>query len=260
MKRTGWFKKATITITTGAMLMGLSTTATAWNDDRFERRHHKKVKNVIVLIPDGCDPTVQTVARWIKGADLQVDKMKLGAVKVHMANSIIPGSAAASTAFATGHKTTVRFLGVGPSEQCDGEDCATPHLAGFEPTAEPFAPVASILEAAQRDGKATGLVATSRITHATPAGFGCHIHDRGLDNEIMEHLVYNDIDVVFGGGARHLIPAGTSYTTTFGATWSGKRTDGENLMEVLLDRGYQFVDNVDDMQALSSGKVWGPVR
>ena len=35
----------------------------------------KNYKNVIVLIPDGCDETVQTVARWYKGEDLQVDKM-----------------------------------------------------------------------------------------------------------------------------------------------------------------------------------------
>lgn len=209
----------------------------------------KRIKNVIVMIPDGCDETVQTLARWYKGGKLQLDEMQGGGVTVHMANSVIPGSAAAATAFATGHKTTVRFLGVGPRT----DDL----LTGFKPTAAPYAPVASILEAAKLRGKATGIVATSRVTHATPAAFACHIEDRGWDNDIMEHMVYNNIDVVFGGGARHLIPAGNSYETTFGAVWSGKRTDGENLMDVLLARGYQFVDNKDDMAALTRGKVWG---
>ena len=214
-------------------------------------KHHgsKKVKNVIVLIPDGCNEAVQTLTRWYKGADLALDKMHVGDVKVHMASSVIPGSAAAATAFATGHKTTVRFLGVGPRT----DDL----LTGFEPTAEPYAPVASVLEAAKLAGKATGLVATSRISHATPAGFSCHIEDRGWDNDIIEHQVYNNIDVVFGGGARHLFPTNAPYTTTFGATWGGKRTDGQDLMQVLLDRGYQFVDNKTDMAALTSGKVWG---
>ena len=207
------------------------------------------IKNVIVLVPDGCDETVQTAARWYKGEDLQVDRMQGGGVKIHMANSIITGSAAAATAFATGHKTTVRFLGIGPRT----DDL----LTGFEPTAEPYAPVASILEAAQRKGKATGIVATSRVTHATPAAFASHIQDRGWDNDIMEHLVYNNIDVVFGGGARHLLPAGDSYTTTFGDTWKGKRTDNENLLQVLQERGYQFVDNKDDMAAVTRGPVWG---
>jgi alkaline phosphatase len=212
-------------------------------------------KNVIVLIPDGCDETVQTAARWFKqetvGGGLQIDKMAGAVVKVHMANSVIPGSAAAATAFSSGHKTTVRFLGVGPRE----EDL----LSIYDPKdmATPYAPLATVLEGAKRKGKATGLVATSRITHATPAAFACHIHDRGMDNEIMEHMVYNNIDVVFGGGFRHLIPTTFSYTTTFGDVWGGKRTDNENLFQVLINRGYQFVDNKDDMESLTNGKVWG---
>jgi alkaline phosphatase len=225
------------------------TTILMGNELAYARIDFKKYKNVIVLIPDGCDETVQTVARWYKGEDLQVDKMVGGGVKIHMANSIITGSAAAATAFATGHKTTVRFLGVGPRT----DDL----LTGFQPTAAPYAPVASILEAAKMAGKATGLVATSRITHATPAAYACHIEDRGWDNEIMEHMVYNRLDVVFGGGARHLIPSGETYTTSFGDSWGGKRTDGENLLEVLLDRGYSFVDSKDGLQALSHGPVWG---
>ena len=214
---------------------------------RGHHGNHRRAKNVIVLIPDGCDESVQTLARWYKGEDLQLDSMQGGSVKIHMANSVITGSAAAATAFATGHKTTVTFLGVGPR--------TSDLLPSVDPTAAPYAPVASVLEAAKLDGKATGLVATSRVSHATPAGFACHIPNRNLPNDIMEHEVYNNIDVVFGGGARHLISA--PYTTTFGATWGPKRTDGQNLMQVLLDRGYQFVDNKTDMAALRSGKVWG---
>ena len=33
-------------------------------------------KNVIVMVPDGCDETVQTLARWMKGSDLQVDNAR----------------------------------------------------------------------------------------------------------------------------------------------------------------------------------------
>lgn len=226
----------------------------AWAFKRGEliqKLRHRGIKNVIVLIPDGCDETVQTLARWYKGEDLQVDKMQNAAVKIHMANSVITGSAAAATAFATGEKTTVRFLGVGPRT----DDLLSIYAAGD--MAPPYAPVASVLEAAKLAGKATGLVATSRITHATPAAFACHIEDRGWDNDIMEHLVYNNIDVVFGGGARHLIPKDESYTTTFGDTWEGKRTDGENLLAVLKERGYQFLDSVDQFSNLVSGKVWG---
>jgi alkaline phosphatase len=78
-----------------------------------------------------------------------------------------------------------------------------------------------------------------------------------MDNEIMEHMVYNNLDVAFGGGFRHLVPAGETYTTSFGATWSGRRTDGERLYEVLEDRGYAVVDSKDGMDAVTSGRVWG---
>jgi alkaline phosphatase len=249
-------KLSTIAVIVLAGMLLVAHSALAFNgkgEIMRERLRQQGIKNVIVMIPDGCDETVQTAARWYKGEDLQVDKMVGGAVKTHMANSIITGSGAAGTAFATGHKTTVRFIGVGPRE--DEEEYK--NLTGFVPTAEPYAPVASILEAAKLAGKATGLVATSRVTHATPAAFASHIHDRGLDNEIMEHLVYNNVDVVFGGGARHLIPEGASYTTSFGDTWGGKRTDGEDLLKVLKNRGYTFVDNRDDMLDLVEGPVWG---
>jgi alkaline phosphatase len=223
--------------------------AERWIDKGGFHPHGDRVKNVIVLVPDGCDESVQTLARWYKGANLQVDSMQGGSVKIHMANSVITGSAAAATAFAAGHKTSVRFLGIGPRTH--------DLLTGLEPTAAPYAPVATVLEAAKLAGKSTGLVATSRITHATPAAFASHIEDRGWDNDIMEHMVYNKLDVAFGGGARHLLPKDTPYTTSFGDVWNGKRTDGENLMEVLESRGYTFVDNRDDMSALTTGKAWG---
>lgn len=191
-------------------------------------------KSAIFMIPDGCDQAVVTAARWFKGADLALDAMSAGVVKTHMANSIITGSGAAATAFACGEKTTARFLGVGPRTN----DLLTIYQPGDPEKA--YAPLASILELAKKKGKSIGLISTSRITHATPASFGSHIHDRGLDNDIMEHLVYNNIDVLMGGGRRHLLP------TSMG----GKRTDGENLEQELLDRGYTIVSNQTELAAL----------
>ncbi len=184
--------------------------------------------------------TVFTAARWYKGEALHLDPYARGLLKTWMADSVITDSAAAGTAFATGYKTSDGFVGVGPRTDTT--------LSTFSASEElAYRPLATVLEGAKLMGKATGIVATSRVTHATPAAFGSHIHDRGLDNEIMEHLVYNDIDVVFGGGKRHLLPVADG----------GKRTDGENLVQVLLDRGFEFVETRDDMLALDSGRAWG---
>ncbi len=104
-----------------------------------------------------------------------------------------------------------------------------------------------MLEASKLEGKATGLVATTRMSHATPAAFAAHVDERDNETEIIEQMVYEDIDVVFGGGSSYLVPV----------IEGGKRTDGENLTKVVLDRDYQYVDNRIKMMNLTSGRTWG---
>ena len=157
-------------------------------------------KNVIVLIPDGCGVSTQTLARWYKGKALNVDEMVVGLAKTYMTNSVITDSAPAATAVTTGYKSTDKFIGVGPRP--DNLLSNMPPV----PADMPYKPLATVLEGAKLLGKATGLVATSTISHATPASFGSHVPNRSMENDIMEQLVYQGIDVVFGGGKRHLLP------------------------------------------------------
>lgn len=221
----------------------------------------RPVRNVIVMIPDGCSQSIQTLARWVKeaktGQPLHLDGLNTGVVRTHSASSIITDSAAAATAFATGHRTTTRFIGVAASEHSPYYNKTLPFLTGFEPEAPAMHPVASVLEGARLVHKSTGLVATSRVSHATPAGFASHVHDRGMEREIMEQAVYQSIDVVFSGGARYLVPSGSSYKTSFGKEWGGARNDKENLVDVLKERGYQFVDSRETMLQVERGPVWG---
>lgn len=60
-----------------------------------------------------------------------------------------------------------------------------------------------ILRHARQAGKATGLVTTCRITHATPAGFAANSADRNLETQIAQQYLEHEIDVLLGGGARH---------------------------------------------------------
>ncbi len=60
-------------------------------------------------------------------------------------------------------------------------------------------PVANVLEGAKRTGRATGIVATSEIQHATPAGFSAHHVNRKQFDVIAKQQVYQNIDVVLGG-------------------------------------------------------------
>jgi alkaline phosphatase len=57
------------------------------------------------------------------------------------------------------------------------------------------------LEVLRDLGKATGLVSTTHITHATPACFGAHSTNRDRYSEIVSDLLYNSRpNVMFAGG------------------------------------------------------------
>jgi len=150
------------------------------------------VKNVIVMIADGCSSEQYTLARWFQGSSLALDEMLVGGVKTYISDSVIADSAPAATAFASGVRTADEFIGIGPKP-----DTLRPDL---EPPAElQYRPLATVLEGARLLGKATGIVVTSRVTHATPAAYVSHVPSRKLEEDIMEQLVYQNVDVVLGG-------------------------------------------------------------
>lgn len=199
-----------------------------------------KAKNVIVLMADGTGSAHTTITRWYKGAPLALDEMYISGVRTWGAETLITDSAPAATAFATGHKTSDKFIGVLPG------NVTMPGVA--KPAADLYAkPVATVLEGAKLMGKATGLVVTSNIQHASPAGYSAHWPDRNNYHEIGEQQVYLNIDVVFGGGEKYLVPK----------EQGGVRTDGENLLDVLKQRNYQLVKTRGEMMKITSGKAWG---
>ena len=151
----------------------------------------KRFKNVIIMVPDGTTSAHTTVARWYKGAPLALDAMALGGVRTYSSESLITNSAPAATAFATGHKSSDRLIGVLP------EAVTVPGLRAVKEKHK-YKPVPSVLEGARLTGRSVGLVATANIQHATPAAFSAHWPDRSNYNEIAEQQVYCGIDVVLG--------------------------------------------------------------
>ncbi len=63
-----------------------------------------------------------------------------------------------------------------------------------------------LLVHAQQNGKATGVVTTTRVTHATPAGFCANVPQRDLEGSIAQQLLERNIDVVLGGGEHFFKP------------------------------------------------------
>jgi alkaline phosphatase len=219
-----------------------------------EKKDPEIFHSVIVLIPDGCGVAHMTIARWFKGSPLAQDNMDVSLVRTYCANSMITGSAAAATAFACGIKTWE-----GPEKaRCvsmHADSVLIPNAQELPPSRQ-WRPTATVLEGARLAGKAIGLVATCRMSHATPAAFACHWHARTDENILMEQLVYSDIDVVFGGGYAHLI--GTDAMIP-GTSLTGRRDDREDLHGILHSRGYEIITTADELEALlpETRKAWG---
>ena len=155
-------------------------------------------RNVVLMIADGFGPASATLGAAAKGAPLALDSVLVGSVETSASDSRVTDSAAGATAYACGIKTYNGAIGVA----ADGAPCRT------------------VLEAAEGRGMATGLVATSRITHATPASFAAHVPDRGDEAEIARQLAASGVDLLLGGGLSYFAVYGDGTTD---AGWSVTR-------------------------------------
>lgn len=197
-------------------------------------------KNVIVLLSDGTGVAHTTLTRWYLGCLLPQDPYLVGAVRTYGAESLITDSAAAASAFATGHKADDKSLSVLPPRT------TMPCLEATPPD-EQYKPAATVLEGAKLQGKAVGLVATSNIQHASPAAYSAHWPDRGNYEEIGKQQVYQDLDVVLAAGSRYLLPPSAG----------GARRDGSDLFAVLRQRGYGLAGTAGEMEAFRGRRLWG---
>lgn len=203
--------------------------------------HEAAVKNVIIIVYDGQGTGGITCARWYQGKPLALDEMAAGLCSTYMGDSIITGSAAAATAFATGHKTNTGHISVLSTTPVIIDGVSAP------PEEKKGLPVATLLEGAKLMGKSTGIIATSFIQHATPACFSSHTSNRSNYEIIAEQQVYIGIDVVLGGGSKLLKPESDG----------GFREDGENLVEVLKKNHYDYVTTRDQLLKTNASKIWG---
>tara|TARA_B110000014_G_scaffold260031_1_gene249002 strand:+ start:563 stop:1705 length:1143 start_codon:yes stop_codon:yes gene_type:complete len=161
------------------VLIGTETNAA----ETLEQNLNNKAKNIILFIGDGMGPNQVALARLSKGGvnhRLSFENFPVtGIVLNHSAQNLYTDSAAAATAWAAGVKTNNGYLSVDPDHK-------------FLPT---------IPELLSTKGYLSGLVATSSITHATPAAFYAHINSRSKHKKIAQMLVESDIAIALGGGS-----------------------------------------------------------
>ena len=223
-----------------AAVVAFSALGFGYNNMTAAKDKENEPTNVIMMVMDGTSAGATSLARWYKGENLAMDEIMIGGVRTHSAESAITDSAPAATALATGHKSNDKIVGLLP------ELVNTPGVEAVDP-ADAFKPVANVLEGAKLLGKSTGIISTSEIQHATPAGFSAHAAHRSNYQDIAEQQVYQGIDVILGGGKESLLPGEAK----------NSRVDGEDLTGVLDAQGYDFVETRDELLQTNSNKIWG---
>jgi alkaline phosphatase len=178
----------------------------------------QKPKSIILMIGDGMGVAQIQAGRITKGAPLHLEKCSaIGFSFTHAADDFITDSGAGATAIAIGKKAKNGAIGVDAAEK----------------------PQPTLLELCEKKGKATGLVATSSITHATPASFIAHVPNREMHEAIALDFLKTDIDVFIGGGRKYF----------------RNRSDQRNLLQELGSKGYQVKNNWEECSSISQGKL-----
>lgn len=197
-----------------------------------QKNNHAEIKNVIFLIGDGMGVSYTSAHRYLKDnpntkmmEQTEFDKYLVGNQMTYPEDpeQNVTDSASAATAMSTGEKTYNAAIAV----DNDGTELKT------------------VLEAAKENGKATGLVATSEITHATPASFGAHdTHRKNMNaiaNDYFDEKINGEhkVDVLLGGGLNNFV-----------------RPD-RNLTEEFKKDGYSYVTNSEQLANDKNDRVLG---
>ncbi|WP_421380704.1 alkaline phosphatase [Bacillus salacetis] len=210
-------------------LAGTSAVADAKGPQKAD---NAEIKNVIFLIGDGMGVSYTSAHRYLKDSAESkfVDRTVLDQYLVGQQMTYpedpeqnVTDSASAATAMSAGIKTYNNAIAV----DNDGHEVKT------------------VLEAAKEQGKSTGLVATSEITHATPASFGSHDESRknmnAIADDYFDEMINGEhkVDVLLGGGTNLFV-----------------RSD-RNLIEEFQQDGFSYVTNKDELMKDRNGQVLG---
>jgi len=158
-----------------------------------ESKDQKRPRNVILMIGDGMGLSQVSLLYYYMEEEPVFNSFKhIGLARTSSGDADVTQSPAAATALSSGYKTYNNAVGV---------DMDT-------------IPRQNIVEILSKQEYMTGVIATSSITDATPAGFYAHQPDRYMHWEIAQNLVRSEIDFFAGGGLKYFFDTtGVNYFT-----------------------------------------------
>ncbi len=211
-------------------------------------------KNVIFFLGDGYGIVPMTATRIYatgENGELEIDKLPNTAfVKTYSLDAQVTDSAPSMAAYMTGVKTRNEVLGMNGDTVAYSptKDDATGVSSSVDkcPASGNGAPSTTLLELAIAQGRATGVVSTARLTHATPAATYAHVCHRNAEYEIARQAVpggagYNS---KLGSGVNVLMGGISQYWRPYNAASNKSgRPDGRNLVAELQTQGYSYASD-----------------
>ena len=202
-------RKLSIFSLSALLLLGVITSCQTKNE---EPQEPAKALNVIYFIGDGTALPQVYAGMLATRQEMVFPKFPyIGVVDTHSSSNDITDSAAGGTALSSDHKTKNAMVGMNPGS----------------------IPVKTLLEVFHEQGKETGLVVTSYITHATPACFYAKVpHRRQYEDIAMQLAEADNINLAIGGGRKHF----------------NHRKDSLNLIERMeSELGWKVYDTLDNI-------------
>ena len=204
-----------------SVFISCSSSTSVNNKDNTTTVVEERPLNIILMIADGAGLSQISASQFFNPGTSNYERFKhIGLIKTSSSSDLITDSAAGATAFASGIKTYNGAIGIDNNERSKS----------------------TILEELSSKGYKTGIIATSSITHATPASFYAHVKDRDLEEEIAEALVDSKVDFFAGGGLKYF----------------NNRSDNKNLVEDLQSNGFEVNTSFLNIDAfLGTEKKYG---
>ncbi len=226
-----------------------------------------EAKNVIFFLGDGMGPVTVTASRIYKyGESGKLTMETLGRtarVKTYSLDAQTTDSAPSMGAYMTGVKSRNEVVSMDGTTKAQGAfrpstDATTGVSSAVNNcTTTNGAAVPTLLEQAIAKNKATGVVTTARLTHATPAITYSHICNRNAEYDIARQAVpggvgYNPalgtgVDVLMGGMSYFWKPFDAA-----SAIYKKGRPDGRDLVAELQTKGYNYVSDLTTFNAAPS--------
>lgn len=214
----------------GLLAAAVAIPQTVRSAEEVQKLSNQKPKNIIHLVADGMSMGTLTCAdhfshklrgrglSWL--ALMKNPVVSFAWVNMRSLNSLVTDSAAAASSWGSG----TRVLNGAINQLPDGTSLKT------------------LYELFNQAGWKRGLVTTTEITHATPAGFAANVDERDTGTMIASQYLERQIDVLLGGGQKFFDPT--------------QRKDKRNLKNEFTKAGYVVMENLDALKTAPVDKRW----